>query len=134
LVQRTGASTALAFGPALARVDAAALPLVLLTPGMHNRQWGDAGLAVTGRQPESVIETDSVLALLVTSTLHTPGLLACPLCSPALCTLMAFSSHGSAPLTLTLRAAWCCPQSDAWRAALGLHSGALDAGGLCFSE
>lgn len=56
---------------------------------------------------------------LVDTALHTPGLLARPLCSPAVCTPMAFLSHGTAPPTLALL------QGADWQAAVYAHSGAL---------
>ena len=146
LVQHTGAAQVLAFGTALAWADAAALPLVLLTPDMHNRQLVDSAFAAAGRQPQPAIETDSVLALLVALqqpglaavlpgalvdiALHTPGLLARPLHSPALVTPMAFLSHGAAAPTLALQAALALLQSPDWQAAVRAHSGALDAAGL----
>lgn len=141
LVQHTGAAAALAFGPALPWADAADLPLVLLTPDMHHRQRVDAAFATAGRHPTPAIETDSVLALLVAlqrpglaavlpgalvdCALHTPGLLARPLCSPAVCTPMAFLSHGTAPPTLALQAALALLQGADWQAEVYAHSGAL---------
>lgn len=66
LLQRAAVpGDALGFGPAVPWAEAAAQPLALLSPEMHNRAILDGVFRELGCTPQPAIETNSVLALLV---------------------------------------------------------------------
>ena len=58
-----GAARGLQIGPPMAWADAAALPLCLLTPEMHNRSLVDGAFRSAGATVLPAMETDSVLTL-----------------------------------------------------------------------
>ena len=136
-----------AVGPPLRWADAARLPLALLTPDMHHRTLVDGAFARAGRVPVPVLESDSVLALLVAvqvagpgpalaavlpgalvSTVQAqPGLRARPLVAPALRTGIDFLSADADRPTLALQAALALADDAGWRAEAAAHSGRLAA-------
>jgi DNA-binding transcriptional LysR family regulator len=143
LVQRTGAAGALQLGEAIGWHAAAALPLTLLTPDMHNRAIVDKAFGEAGAQVEAALETNSVLALvtalsagrvaavlpgaLVRSVLGVTGLQARPLVEPAVRTPIGFMTNKDARATPALRAALALAQDAAWLDEAAAHSGSLTA-------
>lgn len=135
-----GAGAALAFGPPLPWRAAAALPLVLLTPEMHNRSIVDGAFAAAGRPVQPALETNSVETLavavasggvaavlpgaLVDAVRGQPGLQAQPLVEPAVRTPIGFFAAGARP-SRALQAALDLLQDAAWQAEVAAHAGAL---------
>lgn len=136
-------SAAAALGPALSWAEAAALPLCLLTPDMHNRHIVDAAFAQAGVAVRPVLETNSTLALtlslqageacsvmpgaLVAAVRAAGGLLVQPLVRPELATPVGFMTLRQAPPTQVLQAALALARDAAWLEELARHSGALAA-------
>ncbi len=135
----------LAFGAPLDWADAARRPLLLLSPDMHHRTLVDQAFAAAGCRPEPVLETNSVLALLVAvrngpaaavlpgalvghlrgDLRGTPGLTARPLRAPLLRTPISFMTARDSPPTLALQAALALARQPDWLALAAAHSGAL---------
>ena len=132
------------FGAPITWLEAAALPLVMLTPEMHNRQLLDQAFLAAGCRPDPALETNSVLALLVALQAPTlagvlpgalvalalaqPGLCARPLQAPEVLTPIAFLTAANGRPTLALQAALALAQQADWQAEVAAHSGALGAG------
>jgi DNA-binding transcriptional LysR family regulator len=146
LLQRCDGS-GLRFGAPLAWGEAAALPLALLSPEMHNRAILDEVFRGLGLAVAPAFETNSVLALLVAvqsgalaavlpgalvATAATvggaPGVLARPLVAPLLRTPIAFMSASSVRPSRALQAALRLATQDDWLAHAAAHSGPLRAG------
>ena len=142
VVQRTpGSAGALSVGPPIAWREAAALPLTLLTPDMHNRTIVDQAFREAGAEVNATLETNSVLALLtalaagnvaavlpgalVRSVLNVAGLLARPLVEPTVSTPIGFMSSKSERATPALRAALATAQHPVWLEEAAAHSGSL---------
>ncbi|OYU73803.1 MAG: LysR family transcriptional regulator, partial [Burkholderiales bacterium PBB5] len=135
------ATAGLAFGPPMAWREAAALPLVLLTPEMHHRSIVDAAFREADVAPVPALQTNSVLGLvlavragslagvlpgaLVDTVRAQPGLLAQPLVAPEVRTPVAFLGTAAARPSLALQAALDLAQSAPWRQEVGEHVGAL---------
>jgi DNA-binding transcriptional LysR family regulator len=147
LLQRTDPArngAGLQFGAPLAWAEAAALPLALLSPEMHNRVILDEVFRGLGLAVRPAFETNSVLALLVAvqsgalaavlpgalvATLGgTPGVLARPLVAPVLQTPIAFMSAVSVRPSRALQAALRLAAEAGWLAHAAAHSGPLGAG------
>ena len=147
LRQAADAAAPFALGAAIRWAEAAVLPLVLLTPEMHQRALVDDAFRQAGVMPAPVpvMQTNSVLALvlavragragdglaavlpgaLVDTVREQPGLLAQPLVAPVVSTPVAFLSNSAGQATLALQAALALAQSQHWLTEVGLHSGAL---------
>ncbi|WP_137895701.1 LysR family transcriptional regulator [Ramlibacter sp. 2FC] len=143
LVRRSapGAPAGDALGPPLSWAEAAALPLALLTPDMHNRHIVDAAFARAGVAVQPALETDSTLALglslqagdlcsvmpgaLVAAVRAAGGLSAQPLVRPEVATPVGFITLRQAPPTPVLKAALALARDAAWHEELAHCSGAL---------
>ncbi len=143
LVRRaTGANPGqLRFGPSIGWLEAAQLPLCLLTPDMHNRTLVDAAFVAAGATVRPVIETNSILTLAlsvvageVCSVL--PGALvgavrgyseleALPLAAPVLLTPVGFMIPPGDRPSRTQEAALALAREPAWLAQVAANSGAL---------
>ena len=143
LVRRaTGANAGqLRFGPSIGWLEAAQLPLCLLTPDMHNRTLVDAAFVAAGATVRPVIETNSILTLAlsvvageVCSVL--PGALvgavrgyseleALPLAAPVLLTPVGFMIPPGDRPSRTQEAALALAREPAWLAQVAANSGAL---------
>lgn len=131
----------LQLGAAMRWVDAARLPLCLLTPEMHNRSIVDRAFAEAGAVIRPVMETNSVLTLAlsvlagnVCSVL--PGALvgairsqgeleALPLVEPEMLTPVGFIHLAKSHATRTLQAALAMAQGAQWQQHAAQHSGSL---------
>lgn len=134
------------FGAPITWLDAGALPLVMLTPEMHNRQLLDQAFQAAGCRPDPALETNSVLALLVALqapalaavlpgalvdlALAQPGLCARPLQAPEMLTPIAFLTAAAGRPTVALQAALALAQQAGWMAEVAAHSGALGSPGM----
>lgn len=146
LVRRLPAAAGAASAPGtpIGWCDAAALPLMLLSPEMHNRAIVDAAFRAAGAEVVPALETNSVLALvsalnegtlaavlpgaLVGIAQGQPGLHARPLVEPAVHTPIGFMTSKSARPTPALRAALELAREPAWLAdAAAVSGGALAA-------
>lgn len=132
-------SGALQIGPSITWGEAAALPLCLLSPEMHNRTIIDRAFATAGAHPSPVIETNSILTLALSVLAGRvcsimPGALmsavkghaeleARPLVSPQLEISMAFMLHDTNRPSRTLQAALAFAQSEAWLRHAAEHAG-----------
>ncbi|MDQ3057938.1 MAG: LysR family transcriptional regulator [Pseudomonadota bacterium] len=128
-------------GAAMRWLDAAQLPLCLLTPEMHNRSLVDSAFAQAGAVVRPVMETNSVLTLAlsvltgdVCSVL--PGALvgavrsqgeleALPLVAPEMHTPVGFIYLAKARPSRALGAALALAQDASWLRDAAQHSGAL---------
>jgi DNA-binding transcriptional LysR family regulator len=145
LLCHTGGRQRLRFGAPMPWREAALRSLVLLTPEMHNRAVVDQALRAAGAEGEPVIETNSVLSLvvavqagaglaavlpgaLVGTAREQPGLQAHPLVAPEVHTAVGWLCSGTAPASRAVVAALDCAQAPDWQAELDRHSGALAAG------
>jgi DNA-binding transcriptional LysR family regulator len=145
VVQRVGAAgAALNVGEPMGWREAAALPLTLLTPEMHNRAIVDEAFREAGTHVDAALETNSVLALvtalaagqvaavlpgtLVRSVQGVTGLQARPLVEPTVRTPIGFMTNKGTRAAPALRAALAIAQSPAWLAEAAAHSGSLNAG------
>jgi len=145
LVRRTDDSVApFAIGPPIAWREAAALPLVLLTPDMHHRALVDRAFAESGAPPRPALETNSVLALwmavleghhagvlpgaLVAAARGQGGMVARPLRDPVLRTPVGLLTHATARPTPALLAALAMAAEAEWRQHAAAHSGLLASG------
>ncbi len=141
LLRRAGADAApLRFEAATSWREAAALPLVLLTPEMHNRSIVDDAFATAGRPVQPALETNSVETLavavasggvaavlpgaLVDAVRGQAGLTAAPLVDPEVRTPIGFFAAGARP-SRALQAALDLLQDAAWQAEVAAHAGAL---------
>lgn len=123
--------------------DAAARPLMLLTPEMHNRALIDEAFHCAGVSVEPAIQTNSVLALVAALAAGTvsavlpgallpvargiDGLQVQPLVEPVVRTPIGFMGSKSARATPAMRAALTLLQSGAWLEEAAAHSGAAGA-------
>lgn len=128
-------------GPKMTWLEAASLPLCLLTREMYNRTIIDAAFAQAGAVVKPVIETNSILTLAlsveagdVCSVL--PGALisavrgyreleALQLVSPDVLTPIGFMLQGSSRTSRTLDAALAMAQDVAWLRHVEAHTGLL---------
>lgn len=133
----------LQLGEPMAWRDAAALPLCLLTPDMHNRSVVDAAFAKAGKPVQPVIETNSILTLalsvvagrvssvlpgaLVGAVRSYGGLEALPLVQPEVTTAVGFITLARAAPSRVLQAALALAGDDSWVSELAVHSGLLAA-------
>lgn len=124
--------------------EAAALPLVLLTPEMHNRAIVDAAFATAGAgRVQPAIETNSVLTLalavqcgevcailpgaMVDTVRRHADLEALPLVVPEVRTPLGFMAPAAVRPSRTLEAALALLQDEGWQAEVEAHSGTLRA-------
>lgn len=143
VVQRSaGSGGALSVGAPIGWREAATLPLMLLTPDMHNRAIVDQAFRETGAQVDAALETNSVLALvtalgagavaavlpgaLVRSVQTVAGLQARPLVDPIVSTPIGFMTSKAERTTPALRAALGTAQDPVWLAEAAAHSGSFD--------
>ena len=131
----------LQIGPKMTWLEAARLPLCLLTREMHNRIIIDTAFAEAGAVIKPVIETNSILTLALTVAVGEvcsvlPGALisavrgyreleALPLVSPDVRTPIGFMLQGSSRTSRTLDAAMVMAQDVAWLRHVAAHSGLL---------
>lgn len=143
LLQRARrAGAAFAVGEPVTWAQAAALPLALLTPDMHNRSILDGVFAGLELTVAPAVETNSVMALVagvqaggpaavlpgavVATVAGQRGLLARPLTAPDLHTAIGFMSAAAARRSRALLAALALAADPAWLDDAARHSGALD--------
>lgn len=135
--------SALHFGAPMRWADAARLPLCALGAEMHNRTILDRAFAEAGVELGPVIETNSVMALLVvvldgdvcavlpgalvSTVMRQGGLEALPLVEPQVRTPIGFMSASAPRPTRALSAALALATDPEWLAHAARHSGALDA-------
>ena len=131
----------LQIGPALRWKDAAALPMALLTPDMHNRRIIDSAFVTAGVRVEPAIETNSIFTLalsVVAGDVCTvmPGALvgavrgyreleALPLVEPEVKTPIGFMTATSVRASRALEAALALAQDPQWLRHAAAHSGLL---------
>jgi len=135
------ATAAPRFGAPIGWAEAAALPLCLLSPEMHNRAIVDGVFGELGLRVLPVLETNSVLALLaavqagglaavlpgalVGTVMPHAGMQARPLQAPRRLTPIGFMTGAAAP-SRALQAALELARDATWLAEAAAHSGALD--------
>ena len=133
---------ALAVGPPIAWARAVERPLCLLTPEMHHRALLERVFAGLGLQVRPVLETDSVLALvvavqagplaavmpgaLVATVAPAPGLHVSPLTQPDLRTPIAFMTSARVRPSRALEAALALAGRADWLQHARAFSGALN--------
>jgi len=133
-----GSCAGLRVGPAVTWAEAAALPLCLLSAEMHNRTIVDGAFAAAGVRVSPAIETNSVLALvlsvlagrvcsvmpgaLVGAALAQPGIEALPLEAPTIEVPIAFMVHDTDRQPRTVDAALALAEEPAWRAQAERHA------------
>jgi DNA-binding transcriptional LysR family regulator len=121
--------------------DAAALPLCLLTPDMHNRSIVDAAFITAGAPVRPAIETNSILTMALSVVSGNvcsvmPGALvgavrgyreleALPLVGPEVRTAIGFMSHSASRPSRAMEAAITLAQDGAWLRHAAAHSGLL---------
>jgi len=148
LVQRAPAGGAdggatLRIGAPIGWAEAAARPLCLLTPEMHNRTIVDRAFEAVDTRPTPAIETNSILTLalavsagrvdsvmpgaLVDAMHGRPELQALPLVQPQVETPIGFMVHEASRPSRTLSAALELAESADWLAQAQRHSGLLGA-------
>ena len=131
----------LQFGQTMRWADAAALPLCLLTPDMHNRTLVDGAFAAARVTVAPVIQTNSILTLALSVVAGDvcsilPGALvgavrgygeleALPLVDPQLLTPVGFMFPSGDRPTRTQEAALALAREPAWLAHVAANSGAL---------
>ncbi len=136
-------ASGLQIGPKIQWKEAAALPLALLTPEMHNRSIVDAAFAAAGTPIRPALETNSILTLalsvvagemcsimpgaLVSVVRNYPELEALPLTGPDVRTAIGFMTHGHVRPSRALDAALVLAQDGAWLRHAAAHSGLLSA-------
>ena len=132
---------ALRIGAPLRWKQAAALPLCMLTPEMHNRAIVDGAFVTAGAPVRPVIETNSVLGLmlavvagevcsvlpgaLVDTLRGHPDLEARPLVEPEVRTPIGLMAPQAVRASRAMEAALSLAQSRDWLAHAGAHSGLL---------
>jgi len=110
--------------------DAAALPLCMLSPEMHNRTVVDLAFQRAGAQVKSAIDTSAVLALmvtvqtgevcsiapgsLVTVATQLPGIQACPLIEPEIVVGIGLLTLMNARASLAHKAAIALARDETW--------------------
>ncbi|MDO8769331.1 MAG: LysR family transcriptional regulator [Burkholderiaceae bacterium] len=133
----------LQIGPPMSWKQAAALPLCLLTPDMHNRTLVDAAFLKAGMVVKPIIETNSILTLALSVVAGEvcsilPGALvdavrgyteleALPLHGPTVLTPIGFMLPHSERTSRTQQAAATLAQDAAWLRHAAAHSGLLSA-------
>lgn len=146
LVRKTAATenrSRLQIGPQMSWKQAAALPLCLLTPDMHNRTLVDAAFLKAGVVVKPIIETNSILTLALSVVAGEvcsilPGALvdavrgyteleALPLHGPTVLTPIGFMLPHSERTSRTQQAAATLAQDAAWLRHAAAHSGLLSA-------
>lgn len=141
LVRKQGRKLALARGAAMPWAEAAALPLVLLTPDMHHRAIVERAVAEAGATLAPVLETNSfhafgsalaeggLAAVMPGAVLGTltgmPGLVAQPLVAPAVHTPIGLMTAATLRASRALQAALALAQDEAWREGLASVTGEL---------
>jgi DNA-binding transcriptional LysR family regulator len=132
------------FGVPLRWADAAAHPLCMLSPEMHNRSILDRAFRDLGLEVQPVVETNSVMAMLaavqashrlvavlpgalVSTVMGQGGLEALPLVDPDLRTPIGFMSASAARPSHALAAALRLAADPVWLAEAAAHSGPLRA-------
>ena len=121
--------------------DAAAVPLCLLTPDMHNRTIVDAAFVMAGVPVKPAIETNSILTMALSVVAGSvcsimPGALvgavrgyreleALPLMEPEIKTAIGFMSNGSARASRALEAALALARDPVWLRHVAAHSGLM---------
>ncbi len=131
----------LRIGEPMRWADAAALPLCLLTPDMHNRAIIDQAFRAAGVTVEPAIETNSVLTLtlavvagdvcsvlpgaMVAAVRSYRELEALPLVAPDIRTPIGFMTQTGVRPSRAQEAALTLLQSPEWQVQLAQHSGAL---------
>ena len=139
----TAGPVALAVGPSIPWAQAVERPLCLLTPEMHHRALLERVFAGLGLQVRPVLETDSVLALmvavqagplaavlpgaLVATVAPQPGLCVSPLTQPDLRTPIAFLTSTRVRPSRVLDAALGLAVRPDWLQHVQAFSGALAA-------
>jgi DNA-binding transcriptional LysR family regulator len=135
--------TELRLGQPMRWLDAARLPLCLLTPEMHNRSIVDSAFAQAGCAVQPVMETNSVLTLalsvlagdvcsvlpgaLVGAVRAQGGLEALPLVEPDILTPVGFIMLAQGRASHALQAALALAQDAHWLRHAAQHSGLLQA-------
>lgn len=128
-------------GPKISWLEAASLPLCLLTREMHNRTIVDTAFAEAGVIVKPAIETNSILTLALSVVVGDvcsvlPGALisavrgyreleALPLVSPEVRTAIGFMIQSGDRTSRTLEAALGMAQDAAWLRHAAAHSGLL---------
>lgn len=144
LVRKQGRRVALARGAPIAWAEAAALPLVLLTPDMHHRAIVERAVAESGAMLAPVLETNSfhafgsalaeggnggLAAVMPGAVLGTltgmPGLVAQPLTRPDVHTPIGLLTAPQLRASRALQAALALAQDEAWREGLSAFTGEL---------
>lgn len=141
LQQGLPAAGGLRFGAPIGWAEAAALPLALLSPDMHNRVILDEVFRGLGLDVKPALQTNSVLALLVAvqsgalaavlpgalvGTLAAQGALqARPLTAPVLRTSIGFITSPGVQPSRALQAALALATDADWLADAAAHSGPL---------
>jgi DNA-binding transcriptional LysR family regulator len=144
LLRRAGkpSSDQLRIGKPMRWADAAALPLCLLTPEMHNRTIIDTAFRNAGASVVApAIETNSVLTLalavvagdvcsvlpgaMVAAVRGLRELEALPLIEPDVLTPIGFMTQAGVRTSRALDAALAFLQTPEWKQQVTLHSGAL---------
>ena len=136
--------TGLQIGAPMSWRDAAALPLCLLSPEMHNRTIVDRAFRTAGLQPAPAIETNSILALalsvragrvnsvmpgaLVDAVSGYGDLEALPLTQPSVEVPIAFMVHETQRPSRTLEAAIALATDPTWLREAADHAGRLSQG------
>jgi len=135
------ADVPLRLGQPVAWKTAAALPLCLLTPDMHNRSIVEEAFAQAGVKVRPAMETNSILTLalsvvagdvcsvlpgsLVAAARGQPGLRAQPLIRPAVVTPVGFITLAKGAPSRVLQAALGFAADKLWLREVAAHSGAL---------
>ncbi|TFZ07613.1 LysR family transcriptional regulator [Ramlibacter humi] len=125
--------------------DAAAFPLVMLTPEMHNRTIIDSAFVTAGAPVKPAMETNAILTLplsvfagdictvmpgaLVSAVLGYRELEALPLVEPDVRTPIGFMAQAGVRPSRALDAALAMAQDGEWLRHAAAHSGLLTAGG-----
>lgn len=138
--QRPG-QRGLQMGPPMSWAEAAALPLCLLSPEMHNRRIIDRAFAEANVQVSPAIESNSTITLvtavqvggvcsilpgaLLGTVLDHGGLEARALHAPEVRIPIAFMVHGGSRPSLALEAALLLAQDADWLAQAAQHAGDL---------
>jgi len=133
--------TQLQIGSPISWAEAAAYPLCLLTPDMHNRTLVDAAFATAGAPVKPAIETNSILTMalsvvvgnvcsvmpgaLVGTVLGYRELEALPLIGPELRIPIGFMVHGTAQVSRASQAAMVFAKDSTWLHYAAAHSGLL---------
>lgn len=141
LLQRRPDLDALVVGGSVSWKEAAAQPLCLLSPEMHQRQIVEAAFAEAGIAVQPAMETNSVLALVLAVACGSlaavvPGALAAtapggiglealPLVRPSLATPVGFFAPARPAPSRTLQAALQLAQDAAWLREAQAHAGRL---------